>query len=183
MLHHNENADSTSADRAQTAATSAHRIFPAGTGIRDLSIRDLPFRVFGELGLKRRHAALAQPEAMLDAGARAKTVTKSANAPLDLWSVVRHPRSSPFSNLGSFRLPLVASGSLPVAVSTSVARPPNLVRNFFLLSQFLLSPSPLPGAREKGTTKHDKRIARKAMERETRPPADAADISVGRILP
>ena len=41
-------------------------------------------------------------------GARQKTVTKSANAPPDLWSVVRHPWSSPCSNLGSFRLPLVS---------------------------------------------------------------------------
>ena len=57
-----------------------HRISPAGTDTRDLSIRGLPFRVFGELGLKRRYAAVALPEALLDAGARAKTVTKAAKS-------------------------------------------------------------------------------------------------------
>jgi len=127
MLHHNENADSTSADRAQTAATSAHRIFPAGTGIRDLSIRDLPFRVFGELGPKRRYVAGALPEAMFDAGARAKTVTKA-----------------------------VKSGQKRPKVATHDDFP-----NFYsLLSQFLLFPSPFPGARQRGVTKGAKKCQR-----------------------
>jgi hypothetical protein len=53
-----------------------HKMSPAGTGTWDLSLRGLPLRVFGELGPKRRYVAVALPEAMLDAGARPKPVTK-----------------------------------------------------------------------------------------------------------
>jgi hypothetical protein len=68
-----------------------HQISPAGTDTRDLSIRGLPFRVFGELGLKRRYAAVALP----DAGARAKTEKKAAK------SGQKWPRMMFFSNFYS----------------------------------------------------------------------------------
>ena len=73
---------------------NTHRVSPAGTDTRDLSIRGLPFRVFGELGLKRRYAAVA----LLAAGARAKTEKKAAKSGQKWPKVATHDDFSLFTD-------------------------------------------------------------------------------------
>ena len=84
---------------------------PARTDTRDLSIRGLPFQVFGELGLKRRYAAVALPKALLDAGARAKTEKKAAKSGQKWPKVATHDDFSNFYSLSQFLFPSPCPGA------------------------------------------------------------------------
>jgi len=131
-----------------------------------LSIRGLPFQVFGELGLKRRYAAVALPEAMLDAGARAKTVTKAAKAGQKRPKVATRDDFSPFTDYrllvtgwpfpGARQKPVTKGAKSCQKVTKSANAPLDLwsvVCHPWSRQEFLLFPSLCPGARAQNRCK------------------------------